>query len=47
MEFTFDVSPAGDKITIKYSGTLEGDGAMKGTIDFGGQAKGTFSAKKQ
>ena len=47
VEFSFEVSPAGDKIAIKYTGTVDGDNKMKGSVDFGGQAKGTFSAVKK
>ena len=34
-------------ITIVYTGTLESDTLIKGTVDFGGQADGTFTAKKE
>lgn len=44
--FSFEISPTGDKLTVVYTGTLEGDKAMKGAIDFGGQAKGTFTGTK-
>lgn len=46
VEFSFEVAPAGDKLAVKYSGTIDG-GKMKGSVDFGGQAKGTFSATKK
>jgi hypothetical protein len=44
--FSFEISPTGDKLTVVYTGTVEGDKAMKGSIDFGGQAKGTFTGTK-
>jgi hypothetical protein len=47
VEFWFEASPAGEKITVRYSGTLEGDRKMKGNVDLGGQAKGTFTAEKK
>lgn len=47
VEFTFEVSPGGDKLLIKYAGTLEGDNKIKGTVDLGGQAKGTFTGTKK
>ena len=47
VEFSFEVAPSGDKIAVKYSGTLDGATKMKGSVDFGGQAKGTFSATKK
>lgn len=43
-EFTADYD--GNKFTVVYTGTVDGD-AMKGAIDFGGQAEGTFTAKKK
>src|SRR6476660_3390666 len=33
VEFSFEVSPGGDKITAKYTGKLESPSAMKGTVD--------------
>ncbi len=47
VEFSFDVSPSGDKLTVKYAGTLEGETKMKGNVDLGGQAHGTFTATKK
>lgn len=46
-DFSFDIAPSGEKLTVKYAGTMEGGNQMKGTVDFGGQAKGSFTAKKQ
>jgi hypothetical protein len=46
VEFWFDASPGGEKITIKYAGVVE-ENKMKGTVDLGGQAKGTFTAEKE
>jgi carbon monoxide dehydrogenase subunit G len=39
----FDGSP----VTVIYTGTLESDKLIKGTVDFAGQAEGTFTAKKE
>ncbi len=47
VEFTFEVSPTGDKIVVKYTGTLEGANKIKGTVDLGGLAKGTFNGEKK
>lgn len=47
VEFSIEVAPAGDKILVKYSGVLDGATKIKGTVDFGGQAKGTFSGTKK
>lgn len=37
----------GDTITVIYTGTIESDTLIRGSIDFGGQAEGTFTAKKE
>ena len=34
-------------VTIIYTGTIESDTLIKGTVDFAGQAEGTFTAKKE
>ncbi len=47
VQFSFEVSPAGDKITVTYSGTTEGVNKMKGTVVFGGMGKGTFTGVKK
>lgn len=43
-EFTAEMD--GNKFTCVYAGVVDG-GAIKGTIDFGGQAEGTFTAKRK
>ena len=42
IEFQFD-SQLG---TVKYEGTIEGPDTMKGKADYGGQADGTWTAKR-
>lgn len=42
VEFSF----GGQLGTVVYSGTLEGANKIKGTCDYGGQAKGTFTGTK-
>ena len=42
VEFSF----GGQLGTVVYSGTLEGPNKIKGTCDYGGQAKGTFTGTK-
>ncbi len=34
-------------IEVKYTGTVENKDALKGTVDLGGLASGTFTAKRQ
>ncbi len=45
--WSFEASPSGDVVKVVYTGTLDGDAKMKGTIDFGSLGKGTFTATKK
>jgi hypothetical protein len=45
--WTFDAAPGGDTIKVTYTGTLEGDNKMKGTVELGSLGKGTFTATKK
>lgn len=36
-----------EPVTVIYTGTIESDTLIKGTVDFAGQAEGTFTAKKE
>lgn len=45
--FGMNVEMQGTPIAVRYSGTVESADAMKGTVDLGGQATGTFTAKRQ
>ncbi len=47
INFSFRVDIQGTSLTVVYSGTVEGNDAMKGSLDLGGQATGTFTAKRQ
>ncbi len=47
VEFTFEIAPSGEKLVVKYMGTLEGENKIKGSVDLGGQAKGTFTGTKK
>ncbi|MEP6492501.1 MAG: hypothetical protein ABJF01_07480 [bacterium] len=47
ISFSFGVDMQGTAVSITYSGTIEGNDAMKGTVDFGGMGGGTFTAKRQ
>ena len=42
-----NVEVQGTPLAVTYAGTVEGANAMKGTVDIGGQANGTFTAKRQ
>ena len=47
VEFSFQISPQGDAVTIKYKGKITGPKSMKGSVDLGGLGAGTFTATKQ
>lgn len=47
VNFWFEASPTGERMVVKYAGTIEGDNKMSGTVDLGGQAKGKFTATKK
>ena len=44
--FAFTASVQGMTIDVAYSGTIEGENAMKGKVNLGGLAEGTFTAKR-
>ena len=44
--FSFRVELQGTPLVVNYSGTIESNNAMKGTVDIGGAARGTFTAKR-
>jgi hypothetical protein len=44
--FTFNTEVQGTSLTVKFDGTVESDGTVKGSIDFGGQLTGTFVGKR-
>lgn len=46
VRFSFDVSPDGNHLTVVYSGTLDGEKKMKGTVKLGEAGGGTFTASK-
>lgn len=45
--FSFHTEVQGTAITVTYTGTIESKDAMKGSVDLGGAASGTFTAKRQ
>src|SRR5215208_536941 len=44
--FRFKVEAQGTTLDVTYAGTVESKDAMKGTVDLGGMATGTFTAKR-
>jgi len=47
IDFDLKVNAQGQDITVKYTGTLEKDGTMKGTADIVGVGAATWTAKRQ
>jgi hypothetical protein len=47
IKFTFNADAQGTSLTITYTGTIENKDSMKGSVDLGGMAQGTFTAKRQ
>ena len=47
IKFTFNVDAQGTSLTVTYTGTIESKDSMKGSVDLGGMAQGTFTAKRQ
>lgn len=45
--WTLKANYGGDLVTIVYTGTIESETLIKGTVDFAGQADGTFTLKKE
>jgi hypothetical protein len=45
--FRFQADVQGTAVNVTYVGTVESKDAMKGTVDLGGMATGTFTAKRQ
>ncbi len=47
IKFTFNADAEGTSLTVTYTGTIENKDSMKGSVDLGGMAQGTFTAKRQ
>src|SRR4029077_9811508 len=47
LAFSFNAEVQGTALVVNYSGTVESKDALKGAVDIGGQATGTFTAKRQ
>jgi hypothetical protein len=45
--FSLNASAQGTQLTVTYSGQMDGENAMKGSVDFGGAGTGTFTARRQ
>ena len=47
LTFTFQADLQGTAVPVTYVATVDSGSSMKGTIDIGGAASGTFTGKKQ
>ena len=47
VNFTFQADLQGQGVPVTYQATIQSKDAMKGTIDIGGLATGTFTGKRQ
>ena len=47
IEFTFKAEFSGEKFDVTYSGTIEGDKSMKGSVKKGDLGSGTFTGTKE
>jgi len=45
--FSFNANVDGTSFVVTYSGSIESNDALKGSVDLAGQATGTFTAKRQ
>jgi len=44
--FSLQGNVQGTAVTVTYTGTIESKDALKGSVDLGGMASGTFTAKR-
>ena len=47
LTFNFQADLQGQAVPVTYTATVDSNSTMKGTIDIGGAATGTFTGKKQ
>lgn len=47
VNFTFDADLMGQLVKVTYAAKIESNSSLKGTIDIGGLATGTFTGKRQ
>jgi hypothetical protein len=47
VNFTFGADVQGTHLDVTYSGTIENQDSMKGTVKLGGLGEGTFTARRQ
>jgi hypothetical protein len=47
LKFSFTGKAQGTDFTVSYDGAIESDDSVKGTVDLGGMASGTFTGKRK
>jgi hypothetical protein len=47
VKFSFTADAQGTQLTVTYTGTIKSKDAIEGSVDLGGLAQGTFTAKRQ
>ncbi len=47
LKFTFTANVQDTSLEVTYTGTIEDKDTLKGTLDLGGYAQGTFTAKRK
>ena len=47
LNFTFTMSIEGNNVDVAYAGTVDKDGGMKGSVNYGDMMSGTFTAAKK
>lgn len=47
MKFVFGTDVQGAHLDVTYTGTVESNDSLKGTVNLGGLGQGTFTAKRQ
>ncbi len=47
IEFSFEANVQGNALTVRYKGTVDGKDAMKGSVDLGGAASGSFTGARK
>ena len=47
VKFSFNADAQGTQVPVTYTGTVKSKDSMEGTVDIGGLAQGTFTAKRQ
>ena len=45
--FTFTMSIEGNSVDVAYTGTVDKDGVIKGSVNYGDAMSGTFTATKK